>query len=682
MPVQEFALTDLSLCDVMTICNSDPVLREVVIDFFHFSPSGHEIDIHIDATFIRRYPPKRNRLMYHDLGDNTHSLTLSGIRESTALDLLVYFRNTTCLTLRNMDIFQTNKYHFYPCSQVRSLTLIDCQVDREFLEKWLAKMHRTLETVHLNGVTYEFPVPGELPFLLAVPGLRCLILERMKFDQFDLSISSKSPLEELTLHLDTRSIRIRGADGNKLRHLAINTTSDIFLSGEFTALQYLSVRCGQTRVKRDHLSGLQCVDTLTTLVYDMPPPFNTDIHQLLRFKKLRYLKVHCNWYEESVWQEMLGNNCGNAPVIELICIRPTLGYNPSPLLSNEHLLRAIMAYLSIQDYLSLGRIFPYFLTLIPAHHCLTIDQAFLTRYPLKEESVFYECLGQGVHVLKISSVQKETDFIRLMEYFEGIQELRLEGMALKDVEGIASIPPVETLVVGYCPNVDKDYWTALFRRLDSVLRNLSLEDHSQFPILELHNIREYSCESYACAETMTAFLGQNKETLKSLTLSSHRSHEAFLALSTVNPVQLSSVQFTVNRWEQLEPVLSSVDAQTLRRLQVTSYTGKGQVVDTLRKFTLLQHLSLDVAMDWTEQSIGKFSVFRNLISLRINGQVTEAVAFELVQQLPRLMNLELGSQVEPFTNGFAVKLRRYLKDKRRALTLNRTDAFARWQSWK
>lgn len=146
-------------------------------------------------------------------------------------------------------------------------------------------------------------------------------------------------------------------------------------------------------------------------------------------------------------------------------------------------------------------------------------------------------------------------------------------------------------------------------------------------------------------------------------------------------LQLETVHFTVNRFEQIGPVWTAMDPHALRRLEVTSYTGKGQLIAPLTSFVGLQQLSLDIAVDWSQQNLTDLAAFVNLNCLRINGQVTEAVVFEMVSQhLPRLDNLDLGSQVEPFTCGFEEKLRKYLEDKDRVLIMNKGDSVGRWVS--
>lgn len=675
------------------MCKNDPVLREVVGDFFHFSTAGLEIDIRIDRAFIRDYPVARHHGIYKDIGENATSLTLCGLTEEEAKQLFAYFRKIKQITLDSLQLMASHSVNWFPFTHIQSVTLINCSIDRQLLDRWFEKMNKTLESVHIDRLTWEFPLPAELSFLLNLPRLRELSLQRTKVATFDYSISSRSPLESLVLrHLDTQSISIRAANGNKLRHLEIDTKLDIFLAGGLSALEHLSLRCGQGRSKRDHLSGLRCVDTLRELDYNL----QCEINHLLRFKNLRSLKVPCNWYEKEDWTEQL-KVLEQLNSIELICHPPSVDGKTLKDTINDDLVLRIMAYLSPSDWLNLGRVFPHFLTLVSAQQCLTIDQQFLKEYPLddddeKEDDAFYDNLGAGVRILNVSSI-KEADFLKVIWRFKKLQELRLESLQLEDVEGVVKVPRVDKLFIGCCGSVTEAYWMELFRRLDDRLLSLTV-DEPNYPLMELHNLREVSSDAFADAEVLKAFLQQNRR-LKKMSLSSNRSRDPFVGLigegeviegekgeeeqQENQKVDLREVNFLVIRFEQIVPMLQSIKEDALRSLKVTSYSNKGQLVELLKEFTNLESLMLNTAVDWKEQNLEDLSALVHLTHLRIDGAVTESVAMQIIRQLPRLESLEFGSQVPCFSLGFKNTLIKFLRDSGRRFAINKNDAISRWE---
>lgn len=659
----------LSLMDVMIICKKNRELEKAVGKYFH-SATTHNIKVTIDGSFLREFPVARHRNLYRDLGENTRELILSQLSEQDVQKALVYFKNITTLTLRDLGILTI------PCitfpNNIKSLSLVNCCIDPQFLDTWFTKMGKSLESLHLQRVLLEFPAPTELSFLDRVE-LHHLTLEDLKVDTFHLSIPSRSPLQSLILKLNTRAINIRASNGNQLKRLEINCKADIFLTGDFDALQHLFLKCGTGKSKRDHLSTLKCVNTLTTLVYHHLPSTNVD--QLLRFKNLQRIKVPCNWFDAEEWREKL-EVLTDLSELELICHPPTPGYTLDGSL-NDDLLRRILSYLPAVDCLNLGRVFPRLLTLFDGRLCLTVDRQFLKAYPIEEGfEEFYQCLSVGVCIVKVSSIE-EKDFLGLMKRFGSLKELRLEGMRLEDVEGIAQVPVVEKLRVECCSGVGEIYWTELFRHLDGQLKSLTLEEPN-YPLQELHGLVEFAFESYSSAEAMSTFLEQNHD-LRKLTLSSHRSRDPFLALDKIiGGLPLEEVNLVVMRFEQILPVLDGLAEDTLTKMKVSSYSSKGDVAEPLVRFKNLQELDIDIAVDWTGQNLKYFSAFGELNNLRINGRVTEAVILEIVEQLPRLQSLELGSQVEPLPFVFQRKLLKYLRTANRSLCFNKNDAFSRW----
>lgn len=651
------------------------MLKEVVGDFFHFSTSGHDFDIEIDREFLTKFPVRDHRDLYKDLGENNQHLSLCEITEAS--ELLVYFGKTKRLRLHKMQILAHGSVNTYP-SRVKELHLIDCCIDREFLDKWFGRMNKSLEAVHLDRLVFEFPAAGDLSFLLSpqLPGLRELTITGMKVAEFNFVLPKRSQLETLILRgLDTQTISIRASQGNKIKHLEVDANCAIFLAGEFPLLQHFSVRCGQGRAKRDHLSGLRCYDSLKVLHYNAQC---TDIKHLLRFKNLQQLKIHCNWFDEEPWREQL-KSLQHLKSVEMICNPPAPGYSFDGSL-NDHLVRYIMAYLSCADCMNVGRVFPHFLTLIDPKLTLTVDHQFLQQYPPDEEGEceFYRCLGEGVRILKVASIG-ERDFLNVIPRFRNLAELRLEGMQdLKDLVGVDSVPLVDKLSIRGCSDVPEEYWTQLFRRLNEHLRCLTTEE-PKYPLQELRNLREYSSDAFESAEEMMAFLANNSD-LRKVHLGSNRSTDLFVALKGGKfKVNWEEVHFVVIRFEQILPMLDSLTEDTLKSLKVTSYSNKGQLLEPLKRFKNLENLNLDTAVDWTEQDLSDLTTLEKLVGLKINGKITEAGAMGIVRRLPRLRNLEFGSQVEPFSNVFRCNLIEYLNGAGRLLCINKSNLGSPWQ---
>lgn len=673
-----FTLSNLNLLDILTMCRRDIVLKEVVRDFFHFSTSGHEFDIEVDREFLTKFPVHDHRDLYKDLGENNQHLSLSGITEAEASELLVYFGKTKRLRLNKLQILtHDGPVNTFPCNHVQELHLIDCCIDRGFLAKWLSQMNKSLEAVHLDRLVFGFPVPGELSFLLSLPlpGLRELTITDMKVAAFDFVLPKRSKLETLILRgLDAQTISIRAGQMNIIKHLEVDANCDMFLAGEFPLLQHFSVRCGQGRVKRDHLSGLRCNDSLQVLHYNAPC---TEIKQLLRFKNLRQLKIHCNWFDEEPWREQF-KSLQHLESVEMICNPPTPGYSFDGSL-NDDLVRYIMAYLSCADCLNVGRVFPHFLTLIDPKLTLTVDNQFLQQYPPDEEGEceFYRCLGQGVRILKVASIG-ERDFLNVIPRFRNLAELQLEGMQdLKDLDGVVSVPLVKKLSIRCCSDVPVEYWTQLFRRLNEHLRSLTAEA-PKYPLQELRNLREYSSDAFESAEEMMAFLANNTH-LRKVHLCSNRSRDPFVALDGGDfKVYWEDVYFVVIRFEQILPMLDSLSEDTLKSLKVTSYSNKGELLELLKRFKNLENLDLDTAVDWTEENLSGLTALENLVALKINGKITEAGAMGIIRRLPRLRNLEFGSQVEPFSTVFRCNLIEYLNGAGRHLCINKNDLCSLW----
>lgn len=663
-------LPNLSLMQLISVAKQDPTLDEVVNDYFFFG--APDVALEIDEKILSKFPIQRHRALYKNLGEKTETLTLSNVTESQATQVLCFFGATKILTLKEMKILNTKA--LFP-NRLKSLTVVHCKFNREFFEGWCQRLARTLETLHLHRLAYDFPISGEPTFLPSLINLRSLTITDMAMERFDYNLG-KIPLESLTLRrINTRSISIRVPDNNKLRFLEIESPAEMFLSGEFSLLRSVSLRCANGRTKRNHLGSLKCEKYLRSLIYNQP----FDVDQAVKYKNLTCLKVPCNWYDEEELLEKL-KSLDSLKTIKLICHPPTPEFNWTDVLGEDQ-LRMILKYLTTEDCLTLGRVYPRLLSLVDAQtHNLTIDQMFLNKFPMEQEenTEMYENLGEGLRVLKVAAL-KEEDFLRVMDRFPKIRELQLERMELNDLEGVSKVPKVKKLKIGYSPGTASEYWSQLFRHLDENLESLSIEE-TLFPLLELHNLRDFSSEGYSNAETMKTFLLQNDK-LKRINLFLYRSSDSFLPLEfDAVPLSLHSITLSVVKFEQVKSIVEVLHKENLKSLEISSRSYKEGFLGIIAPFLKLERLNLDMAVDWTDELVEGLSKFKDLTFLRINGTISGKTAMDIVRQLPRLKKLQLGSHVTAFTFEFEDQLLRFLKRRRRVLSIIHGDPSVRWES--
>lgn len=660
---RHYTLANLSFTDLMAICASNGLLREIIGDFFHFAEK-HEINIRIDQDFLIAFPIEKYTTLYTDFGEHTRSLTLCHLNEGQIHEVLTYFRKLSSLRLEDINIY-SNKCKFMNNSELRSIELINCRINREFVNGFFKGITKTVEEVLLDGFSFEFPISGEAKFLQNLPQLKRLIVKNMKITCFDFTISAKSQLEKLILtDVESKSISIRCLNSeNQLRHLEIETKTDIFLAGEFGALETLILKCGQRRAKRDHLTPLQCFDTLKVLEYRMP---GINVTDLLRFKQLKQVIVCGDWWLKEEWQETLKN----VTSLEIICQPAKEGYSLETSL-NPDIIQKIIEYLTLEEFLQLIQVYPNFIHHVSAKMCLTVDPTFLKRYPCVDNGEFYQNLGEGgIKVLRVAGI-KEEDFLFLMDKFRGLRDLQLEAMKLTDVGAVPRIPRVHKLSVKACSQVEESYWQNLLQHLNDGLKVLAV-DEPRYPLEGVTNLRELSSDYYMNAENMSEFLARNS--LKKLKLATiFRDPFLDLPLPDDTEITLTELEYTGVRFEQILPVLNCLKKEELKSLRISSYSNKGEIIKTLAQFNHLEELSLETPIDWSTVNLSHVAEFVHLKCLKIDGELTEIVLMDLIRSLPALEDIQFGPQVELFTVGLYKKLTKYLQETSRNLRINKKD---------
>lgn len=607
-----------------------------------------------------------NPSVYIELGGLVSSLTLDGVSEFDAAQILSHFKRIQSLTLKDMIILKgANCYAL----RLHTLKLVDCKIERAFLEKWFKVLSKTL----LNfDVTRSY---------------------------FKVSLEARGSICS-QLHLLPNVVNARLVDPDKklkfrsetsnLKHFEIVCRDCDFHRSEAPNVECLIHDIRDQKCDRT-VRELQCNDSLRSLTmrrYPSPPLFQ---HQrdfdLPHCKNLQSLTIR-----ESVditkKQKLESFNVA----LDVHYIEPS--QEPNLMLKlNDDCLILIFSYLKdifwMKQLKTLAATHPRFNDIV-CQYFYPKDEISLSDHLGKQRlsEDFVKAIGPFCSDLGLGHKYDTA----LIPFFPNLKKVHLHYNDSTDLnEAFDKIPSgLLHLEIG-SDSCDTVGLRSLLRRLDGTLQSLEVNSREldMACLEELHNLRECTFNTFNW--DLKSFLSQNKETLEKLTLDSFYQGDddefdddyddeedyeddsykidvgqlvplpklkALLLKGSTMGLQLNSQDYPA-----LEELFLSVDEESCVRKSACRFMNK--VVGDLVQ---LKRLHLEADFYYFDFSL--LHKLKNLERLVICQKgFSEKELFELFRHLKKLTHF--GSlYVKSFSFKLDIKLRKLAIDEQRMITLH------------
>lgn len=422
---------------------------------------GQGYKLTIDGLTLSKYPIHSHSDLYKKYGELTKNLEITGLIESNLVELSPYFPHITELTLKLTWIMEAQDFSSIFPQPLKKLTLIHSKVP--FLFQWMEGMKSSLESLHLEHVSYSTPPPSQNKSQSALDKLKSFtVIGKEPFPREKYPLAPG--LEDLHLDVPKGLYYFPWQHGAPLKTITLNSC----WSGS-SSVPYQSLK---SFLKLRHLTFLNPVDETHKVEIEA---LNVHVHGTFLVKQKT--KEGVNWFKEEL-KQVLKTIPGNL-ILKL----------------SDKILKRILNHLPIEDWISLQDVHPRLHRLILEHPDVryVINKKSLEELPVHTNRPFYIRMGKIVKALTVDGIDAWA-FYDIMYFFTQLTTLKLKNI----------------------PRLDQQNMTRLFRRLNPKLRILHLSGLDMFPncLKDLSDIEEFKTENIKLNKDFLELLQVSQDSMR------------------------------------------------------------------------------------------------------------------------------------------------------------------------